>query len=674
MVDKIRRILFRDRCAGRSLFASLGYFAIGLVLLLSLLLPSEAYADGTWATKTSMPEPRTWAAAGVINGVLYVAGGTDGSGPINTLWSYDATANTWSTLASMPGPRDTGVGAGVIDGKLYVAGGWSGSLPTNTLFVYDPLANSWSTRASIPQGGMYYGSGHGASGVINGKLYVYTAATGYDGWWKYLHVYDPATNSWTQLPESPNYHVNPAFGVIDNKFYVAGGDDWSGNSANWKKLDVYDPATNTWTTKAPMPAGGRGFASAVLNGKLYVIGGDDGATNKNTVYVYDPATDGWTTETAMPTARAGAAVGAINGSLYIAGGANSTGTLATTEALTLAATTPPTVSTNDWYYDVTAASARVRLNIDSLGTASSVNVSFQWGTSSGNYTGETTPGNATAAPAIFDDTITGLNAGTTYYYRARAVGDGTSYGSEKSFTTLSLTPPTVTTGDVTGIGTTSATFYGNLVSMGTASSVMVGVQWGTTSGDYTGEAMWGPAFSSQTYWSPISGFSPSTTYYYRAKAVGDGTVYGLEDSFTTATPNQLPVASFTYSPTNPQAGQVVMVDASGSGDPDGAIANYSWDWGDWGSSSAVGPTGLGHTFTSAGSYLVVLTVRDNSNGTGSQAQTITVSAVGQSSSSSDSGSSFPRVRSLPDISTWALIASGLPLLGLRAIFSRRRKR
>ncbi|MBI2836667.1 MAG: PD40 domain-containing protein [Chloroflexi bacterium] len=1056
------------------------------------LVTVEAFpVGGAWTTKTSMPAARSYAAAAVINGILYVAGGNGGSGPTSTLQAYNPATDTWSALASMPGSRDTGVGAGVIDGKLYVAGGWSGSLPTNTLFVYDPVANSWSTRASIPQGGMYYGSGHGASGVINGKLYVYTAATGYDGWWKYLHVYDPATNSWTQLPQSPNYHITPASGVIGDKFYVAGGDDWSGNSANWKKLDVYDPVTNAWTTKAPMPAGGRGFASAVFNGKLYVIGGDNVTSNNDTVYVYDPSTDAWTTETSMPTARAGAVAGVINGVIYVAGCGNATGNLAVVEALTLApilaaptgltkispdnnplpafkwsasanATSyevkmdsgnwagissnltyvqptalskashtfsvrakdaagnagaaaslsfsvtvapvlsntriafssdrdgnreiyimnadgsgqtrltnnpaydadpvwspdgskiafssyrdgnreiyvmnadgsnqtrltnnsaadygpswspdgskiafesyrdgnwetwvmnadgsnptqltnivfysnsgpayspdgskivfhsnrdmpspwpadiyvmnadgsgqtrlmsnlandldplwspdgskivfhsdrdgnkeiyvmnadgsnqisltnnpagdswptyspdgskiafysdrdgnneiyvmnadgsnqtrltndpasdsepawspfvagamPPTVTTND-ADSITTISARLSGNLTSLGTASSVNVSFQWGTSSGSNANETSFGAMTAA-GPFNFNLTGLNPGTTYYYRATAAGDDISHGAEKSFTTsvlakrlvnlpttlkvwklgapdidLSLTGQTEDTVAVIGPVVNSTNVPVVRLSLGfsqVSSDIDFGGQMTVDTDLVNAKAV----FHRSSYPAGVSStkalyvkklpqhdrvrvvpgaqslaevYSGAPGSYVLTLADSDlsvittlaGTEYWRISGLTGTgamgeTANQAPVAQFTYSPSSPRAGQVVMVDASTSSDADGTIANYSWDWGDGGNSSATTPTGLGHTYTAAGSYVVVLTVRDNLNATGSQAQTITVSAS-QSSSS--------RVRSLPDISTWALIASGLPLLGLRVLFSRlRRKR
>ena len=43
---------------------------------------------------------------------------------------------------------------------------------TRTLFAYTPSTNTWTTKAPMPVGG-----GCGASGVIGGRLYVYSGAT-----------------------------------------------------------------------------------------------------------------------------------------------------------------------------------------------------------------------------------------------------------------------------------------------------------------------------------------------------------------------------------------------------------------------------------------------------------------------------------------------------------------
>jgi len=88
--------------------------------------------------------------------------------------------------------------------------------------------------------------------------------------------------------------------------------------------------------------------------------------------------------------------------------------------------------------------------------------------------------------------------------------------------------------------------------------------------------------------------------------------------------NQAPVASFTATPTSGVAPLLVSFNASGSYDSDGSITSYAWDFKD-------GNTGSGqtvsHTFASAGSYNVTLTVTDDKGATDSTTKTIIIKEI-----------------------------------------------
>ncbi len=72
-----------------------------------------------------------------------------------------------------------------------------------------------------------------------------------------------------------------------------------------------------------------------------------------------------------------------------------------------------------------------------------------------------------------------------------------------------------------------------------------------------------------------------------------------------------PVASYTWSPQYPQAGQLIQFDASGSYDPDGEIIQYDWKWfstDSW--HNDLGPTPT-HIYSSDGTYDVTLRIWSN---------------------------------------------------------------
>jgi len=69
-----------------------------------------------------------------------------------------------------------------------------------------------------------------------------------------------------------------------------------------------------------------------------------------------------------------------------------------------------------------------------------------------------------------------------------------------------------------------------------------------------------------------------------------------------------PVASFTFSPTEPIVAETVTFDASASNDPDGTIVSYAWDFGDTSIGSGETTT---HSYASDDTYAVTLTVTDD---------------------------------------------------------------
>jgi len=93
--------------------------------------------------------------------------------------------------------------------------------------------------------------------------------------------------------------------------------------------------------------------------------------------------------------------------------------------------------------------------------------------------------------------------------------------------------PLVTTSDASSVTTSGATLNGDLTDLGTAQSVGVSFEWGTsTTYGYTTTVV--SVNQTGVFSATLSGLNPATAYHFRAKADGDGTGYGLDSTFTTA--------------------------------------------------------------------------------------------------------------------------------------------
>jgi N-acetylneuraminic acid mutarotase len=272
------------------IYAIGGSRSYGLAMLRSV----EEYdpATNAWTAKSEMSVAREGLSTSVVDGKIYAIGGGavdslgngyTGAETFTTVEEYDPATDRWSRRSDMPRAR-WWHSANVVDGKIYVIGG-SPSYPFRSIRavdVYDPATDSWTYLGDTPAAKYT-----GFSSIVDGKIY---AIGGYGGL-RRVDVYDPVTDSWTRKADMPTTRVAFTTSALDGKIYAIGG---HGSSSPWaavSTVEMYDPDTDTWTTAPAVPAATTGCRSAVVDGKLYVIGGlsptwvspGSGATNE-----YDP--------------------------------------------------------------------------------------------------------------------------------------------------------------------------------------------------------------------------------------------------------------------------------------------------------------------------------------------------------------------------------------------------
>ena len=206
---------------------------------------------------------------------------------------------------------------------------------------------------------------------------------------------------------------------------------------------------------------------------------------------------------------------------------------------------PPQVSTTT-ATSVTNNTVTLVGNVSTPGSATSVTVSFEYGTTTkyGSTTSTMTKTGAgfTGGFSINITDSTPLTPGTTYHFRAKADGEanGVGYGDDMTFTTLGtmpITPPTVDTSEVTNVTTGGATLKGSLLLMGTATSINVFFEYGTTT-KYGSSTIAQEMTATGNFSAELTELNPGITYHYRAKADGgviNGIATGSDMTFTTAT-------------------------------------------------------------------------------------------------------------------------------------------
>ena len=197
----------------------------------------------------------------------------------------------------------------------------------------------------------------------------------------------------------------------------------------------------------------------------------------------------------------------------------------------------PVVVTKD-VTNITTTSATLNGSVTSYDTENKITAKgFCWGTEP-ELTIEGTHTNDGSDTGTYSYNLTNLTENTTYYVRAYATTKlGTAYGEEKSFKTVEVTLPTVTTKDVTNITTNSASCGGNVTDDGNGTVTARGICWSevqnpTINNIYSEETNNGTGTGSFT--SQLTNLKDNTTYYVRSYATNEkGTAYGEEKSFKT---------------------------------------------------------------------------------------------------------------------------------------------
>ena len=194
----------------------------------------------------------------IIGDKIYMLGGyyftTTTVYNLYDLQEYDITTNTWSTKSSFPQRNPGTFEPIVVNGKIYVIGGSVGSTYYNTILEYDPTTDTWTTKATT----LSQPRGYGQTVEYNNQIYIIGGIIG-GSIGTMVEKYDPATDTIETLSPLPYpaYYGEALF--IDGKIYYYG--------YALATLQIYDIDTDSWTAEtSPYTYGHFGYENtAVIN-------------------------------------------------------------------------------------------------------------------------------------------------------------------------------------------------------------------------------------------------------------------------------------------------------------------------------------------------------------------------------------------------------------------------
>ena len=303
--------------------------------------PAELYDPATnkWSTAASMLEPFIAPRALLLRDGRVLVVGTTGmccaiTPVVTSAETYDPLQNTWSSAGQLPanvGAHDSYALALCGNGMVLVAGGTEGGAPTSSAELFDPATGAWSrTRhmtsarsgagaAQLPDGQVVVVGGQGSSGLplTSGEKF------------------DPRTGSWALVPAHlKNGHLDQSAVLMrDGNVLVIG---WSSDKP-WSPADadVFDargtaPPTSpgargpgTWSDAAPMAAPRVDHTATVLaDGRVLVIGTGGGSSARPVPQIYDPSSGRWSSASEPTSIAAYGATATLmaNGKVLVVGG------------------------------------------------------------------------------------------------------------------------------------------------------------------------------------------------------------------------------------------------------------------------------------------------------------------------------------------------------------------
>lgn len=206
---------------------------------------------GAWTPMAPLPSPQAEAVGVRLSGELRLITGRSPSGEANAAWRdqadtdrhlvYVVAENRWEAARPAPIARNSAAAA-LLRGSIWIAGGRTvNGGGTGRLDRYEPVEDRWYTHAPIPPspttgrqvgGGLAMEAMQGKLVAFGGEWFAPSPGGGGGGVFAETWIYDPERDAWERGPDMTTpRHGLAAAALGGSVFAIGGGDVVSGGNA-----------------------------------------------------------------------------------------------------------------------------------------------------------------------------------------------------------------------------------------------------------------------------------------------------------------------------------------------------------------------------------------------------------------------------------------------------------
>jgi hypothetical protein len=269
------------------------------VALAPVLADPEVLEDKHWTALGPAHAARGDVAEAVLNGSVYVIGGTGTSDDGRQVFRYDVTTGTRERAPDLPISIDHAMAATLGD-RIYVMGGFIFGQPSTRVFSLGAKDRDWIEHSPLPSpraaggavtlnGRIWLIGGVGVNGAQNREVWMW------DGSGRWLFG--------DSLMPTPRDHL--AVGTYKGRICAAGG------NGGERAFECYDARLDEWTRLPDLRKPVIGGRAAEAAGWFWVVALD--------VHVY--TVDHWQFGPHLESTRAGEAMAVVNDVIYVIEGA-----------------------------------------------------------------------------------------------------------------------------------------------------------------------------------------------------------------------------------------------------------------------------------------------------------------------------------------------------------------